>query len=628
MDLKVQYAGRLQHFYDQWSNITNDEIILSWIQGYTIPFKCIPFRTDKPCTYPKSQQESDDFNICINKLLIINAISYCDHEPDEFISSVFLVPKPNGDKRFIINLKCLNKFIETKHFKMEDYRSASRLVTKDCYMASIDLQDAYFLVPINKSQRKFLRFIYNDIPYQINCLPFGLCTSPFVFTKLLKPVMEYLRYTHGLISVIYLDDIFCVGRTFSECKNNVTLTKTLLESVGFLINFEKSCFEPKTICKFLGFMFDSKRMLLELPNSKKSKIKSRLTTFLNLKKCSLREFARFVGLLVSACPAIRYSWVYTKYFEQFKFVCLLKNPNYDQIIELPEIIKPDIIWWLNHIDYGFNQLDCEEFDLEIFSDASTSGWGAYYNNNDGSGYWKDWEKKLHINELELKAAFLALKCFTKNLSHSKILLRIDNVTAISCINRMGSVQYSHLNKITREIWQWCEMRKLTIFASYINTKDNCEADQLSRKNFEDTEWELNKNAFDTITSSFGYPEIDLFASRCNAKCNKFVTWKNDPEAWAVDAFTISWKNRFFYAFPPFCLITKVIQKIIREKAEGILVVPYWKGQVWYPILQKIINSDLILFGPDPDLLTSPFRIKHNLHRALKLVAVKLSGSLY
>lgn len=561
-------------------------------------------------------------------MLDINAISHCSHLPDEFISSVFLVPKPNGDKRFILNLKCLNKFIETKHFKMEDYRTASKLISHHCYMGLIDLKDAYFLVPVHKQQRKYLRFEYNGHLYEFNCLPFGLCTAPFVFTKLLKPIMEFLRKTHHLISVVYLDDIFCIDRTFDECKNNLTITKTLFESLGFLINFEKSCLVPKTQCKFLGFVFDSEKLFLKLPDDKKSKIRQRINIAIKTKKCKLREFAQFIGLIVSACPAVQYSWLYTKYFEQFKYLCLLDNYNYEQVIEIPEKLKIDMIWWLKNIEDGHSPISFNEFDLEVFSDASSTGWGAYCNKNKCFGHWKDNEKTLHINELELKAAFLALKCFAKNLYRSHILLRIDNVTAISCINRMGSVQYEHLNIISRAIWQWCEVRKITIFASYINTKDNIEADKLSRKKFQDTEWELNNIAYEKITHCFGLPEIDLFASRCNAKCPMYVTWKKDPEAVSVDAFTISWKNKFFYAFPPFALIAKVLQKIVREKADGIIVVPYWPTQPWFPLLHKLINSKILYFGPDINILISPFRINHNLHRTLKLVAVKLSGKLY
>lgn len=152
---------------------------------------------------------------------------------------------------------------------------------------------------------------------------------------------------------------------------------------------------------------------------------------------------------------------------------------------------------------------------------------------------------------------------------------------------MGSIQYRHLNKITRSLWEWCEQRGITVFASYINTKDNSDADQLSRKKFQDTEWELNNDAFKDVIRCFGSPQIDLFASRCNTKCPIYVSWKMDPEAQAVDAFTLSWKDCYFYAFPPFSLMTKVLQKIIHEKAEGIVVAPYW---ITHPALVSTISK--------------------------------------
>lgn len=116
--------------------------------------------------------------------------------------------------------------------------------------------------------------------------------------------------------------------------------------------------------------------------------------------------------------------------------------------------------------------------------------------------------------------------FTDKIHNTEILMRIDNTTTIACMNKMGSVQYPNFNEVTREIWQWCERRRLFIFASYINSKDNCEADELSRQKFKDTEWELADYAFKNIIDALGQPEVDLFASRNNAKC--FVSWKNDP----------------------------------------------------------------------------------------------------
>lgn len=95
----------------------------------------------------------------ITDLLRIGAIKRCASCSGQFLSDHFLVLKSNGKMRFVLNLKLLNTFLETEHFKMEDIRTASTLLFHSAYMATLDLQDAYFLVPVHRKSRKFLRFI-------------------------------------------------------------------------------------------------------------------------------------------------------------------------------------------------------------------------------------------------------------------------------------------------------------------------------------------------------------------------------------------------------------------------------------------------------------------------------------
>lgn len=193
---------------------------------------------------------------------------------------------------------------------------------------------------------------------------------------------------------------------------------------------------------------------------------------------------------------------------------------------------------------------------------------------------------------------------------------------------MGGVQYKTLHNITKSIWQWCERKNIWIFASYINTKDNIIADRESRVLPLETEWEINKQDFERIKTKFGRFQIDLFATNINSKCSKFVSWFKDPEAVAVDAFTISWRNLYFYAFPPFALVLRVIRKIIDDRAEGVLLVPYWPTQVWYPLFLDLLIEKPLFLGPHVNLLTCPFRRTHPLSKSLILVAGKLSGELF
>jgi hypothetical protein len=94
------------------------------------------------------------------------------------------------------------------------------------------------------------------------------------------------------------------------------------------------------------------------------------------------------------------------------------------------------------------------------------------------------------------------------------------------------------------------------------------------------EWKLNPAIFDKISYHFSHPGIDLFASRINHQLDIYVSWKPDPGASFVDAFTINWAlfaNSF--AFPPFCLITRCLKKVVQEQATMIIVVPMWTTQV-------------------------------------------------
>ena len=84
---------------------------------------------------------------------------------------------------------------------------------------------------------------------------------------------------------------------------------------------------------------------------------------------------------------------------------------------------------------------------------------------------------------------------------------------------------------------------------------------------------LNKKHFQTIQNKYPLLEIDLFASRLNEQLPEYVARQPDPECVAVNAFTIPWKFKMFYAFPPFSLIPRCIQKILQDKATGILITP-------------------------------------------------------
>ena len=139
---------------------------------------------------------------------------------------------------------------------------------------------------------------------------------------------------------------------------------------------------------------------------------------------------------------------------------------------------------------------------------------------------------------------------------------------------------------------------------------------------------LNPKLFKLIIQQFGVPEIDLFASRLNTQLQRYVSWKPDPGSEAVNAFTLDWSCYYFYAFPPFVLIGRCLQKIISNKAEGIMVVPKWPTQFWYPKLKQMQVGRTFMLSRCENLLCIPSSGKlHPLNNTLVLLVCRLSGHL-
>ena len=234
--------------------------MLKLVKGVDIPFLAPPQKE----VFRSKMVNSAEARILdkqINKLLQIGVIEHAMHTSGECISPVFIRPKQNG-YRMILNLKLLNEAIEYIHFKMESLQSALRMMRSGCYMASIDLKDAYYTVSVNMEYRKFLRFLWKGQLFEYTCLPNGLARSPRLSTKIMKPVFGHLR-SLGYLSVIYIDDTYLQGQTYEECCNNVQSTSNLISELGFCINEDKSEFRSSKQLVFLGNYLNTHAYLMD-----------------------------------------------------------------------------------------------------------------------------------------------------------------------------------------------------------------------------------------------------------------------------------------------------------------------------------------------------------------------------
>jgi hypothetical protein len=150
-------AGRLQLYQSEWYKITTDKDIL-------IPFLCQPYQyaptTNSYNTTDNALIENEIHNMLKEKIIVES-----DHVPGEFISPIFLRPKKD------------------KHLKMENHFNAVGLMTKDCFMARIDLVHGYYCVPVAKHHQKYLKFEFNGKLYQYTVFPNGIACCPDILPK-------------------------------------------------------------------------------------------------------------------------------------------------------------------------------------------------------------------------------------------------------------------------------------------------------------------------------------------------------------------------------------------------------------------------------------------------------------
>ena len=209
-----------------------------------------------------------------------------------------------GDQTPVINLKHLNKFVKSEHFKMGGFDTVKTLLQKNNWMAKIDLKDAFFMIPMAPQCHHLLRFRVGKRSYQFNCLPFSLCTAPRVFTKTLKPVVEMLR-SMGLRVVIYIDDMLLMASSNDSLTDHINLTLFLLENTGFVINEKKSLLEPTQEIDFLGMIINSKEMDVSLLGSKIRDIKQEAWRLLNHPNPSAQSLSHLIGKLNATTPALQ-----------------------------------------------------------------------------------------------------------------------------------------------------------------------------------------------------------------------------------------------------------------------------------------------------------------------------------
>ena len=497
------------------------------------------------------------------------------------------------------------------------------------WMAAIDLKDAYLQIPVHPDSRKFLRFIWKGLHYQFKVLCFGLSTAPQVFTRMMGPVSA-ASHRQGIRLLRYLDDWLLLAHSEREALDATEFLLNLCASLGIQVNWGKSRLTPSQSMIHLGMEIQSTLLKVFPTQERLENLHRQIESFLSVQSPPARAWLILLGhmsSLIHLIPGARRRMrglqlhLSRSWNRQF-------HPD-DFPVPWDSMLLEDLQWWLSEPGLRVGQsLQLASPDVCLYSDASTLGWGASVLHASVSGLWTPQERSLHINLLELRAIRLSLSHFTEEFRGKAVAVFSDNATALSYLAKEGGTRSGILNAEAQSVLQWAEDHAVQIIPQFVKGSSNVLADCLSRRDqVISTEWTLHQDICSRLWRTWSYPTVDLFATRLNFRLPNFVSPFRDPMAIATDAFLYNWDCQDLYAFPPFPLIRKVLNKLrTAHRATLILIAPFWPQREWFPdLVQASVDSPRRL-PHRRDLLRQPH--VHRFHQALpmlQLTAWKLSS---
>ncbi|XP_061480325.1 uncharacterized protein LOC133383498 isoform X1 [Rhineura floridana] len=623
----IPIGGRLFNFGDRWLRLTT----VPWIRdlftyGYTIEFWATPSDRFHPSPCPRAPARHNIMQTAIHHLLHIAAIEPVPttERSEGVYSLLFAVPKRDLSWRAVLDLKFVNRFVTYRRFKMESLHSITESLHEGDFLASIDLKEAYLHVPICIAHRKFLRFTFGHQHFQYRAMPFGLSSAPRVFSKVLLILVAYLR-TQGVHIYPYLDDLLIRAKSEELAHHHLMITLNVLQTYGWLVNFDKSHLQPTQRLLHLGAMLDTLQAMVFLSPDRITAITSIARSLMQQTSADVMLLSRTLGMFISTIHIVPWARAHTRPLQWtlLPFQKDIASSNHRKV-RLSPALRLSFRWWtkVQHLSKGTSFREPRR--TVVTTDASLIGWGAHCNSQYVQGVWPNAERSRSINWLELKAVHLALCHFQSLFPLHHVLIRTDNTCVKSHLNRQGGTRSRPLQDLASLIFVWAEQHLQSLKAEHLRGILNVTADWLSRQQVFPGEWKLHPAIFHRLQCRFGALSVDLFASSHNCQLPRYFARYLDSTAEAVDALTTPWPDGLLYAFPPIPLLAKTLRKARIERAQLVLVAPFWPRRPWFSDLLAMSMMDSWTLPVTPDLL-SQGPVLHQDPTWLNLTAWRLNG---
>ena len=606
---KMKLTTTLKDHVKYWEEMGASAFSLSVIkEGYKMTFEGLEGDLEYEERNNKSYYKHQEFaNKAVDELVKVGVVEKV--EGCKCVNPLTVAENKKGKKRLCLDLsRKVNKFAKAPKFKIRSLKEVANLVEKDDYGFSFDLRSFYHQIPIHKDFRGYLGLAVEREDgskeyYVFRQLPFGLNDAARCVTKLLRGPLEMWRSWGARTAEIHIDDgiIFAKGKAFA-----LQLSRKVrqdLQCRGLLISEDKCSWGARRKLEWVGFVWDTKEFKLFITEEKVARVVKVVEELLE-KKCRavpIKEVASFCGLMTSLRPALgdiarlrtrsmlqmvaeaeqRYGWGATVVLDSRSVQELLFwKDNVAMLSGYAIRMKPGVVsirqrWFVS---------DAGEY-LAGGVEWSKAG------RKEGTEYQvhlTDQQQQGSSTERELVGMREGLKLFLEELEGSELRWTCDN-KAVSVICRVGSMR-PRLQDLAMDIWDMTKQYNIKLEMDWQprDTEVVRFADQMS-KDMDFSDFYICKEDFSVLQSEFGPFAGDYFASSFTCRMVPFFSRFMCEGSSGVDAFSVSWREGRGYFHPPVHRIVDTVRYAREQRAEGIMVVPYWDGSAFWAFLRDEVG---------------------------------------
>lgn len=548
----------------------------------------------------------------VAKLLRKNAISVSKTIPHCCNPLSVTFKKSNNAKRLVIDLsRHVNNFIQPTPIKLDDLSYLSPWFTRDSYLMTFDLSSMYHHLQITPDHRKYLGFAVPQPSgvteyYVFNVLPFGLNEAVSIMSRVCQPLKTLIR-TYGFRFGLYIDD----GILISSCKNHISSVFNLIllvfQSAGWSINWEKTSDSPSLSIQYLGLIIDTRAEKFFAPDSKIRNITDHITCLRTNMSISAKNLANILGqiaFLYRACGNICKILTRSSQHSLGHYVNL---NGWDSMIPVTTEMKNELMLFLSYLPLANgqpiqdrpcifvanNQPNYADYDYHFVSDASSEYSYFYDHYNQEFALLLEFpdglkEASSGARELNAICLFLDTSAFSK-LANRKIIWETDSQNVFYWLkhgSRLPHIQTQILNIKKLEF-----QHNFTITCNWLprSHPSIMFADDGSKLALSSDEWSIDHASYDRLLNFFQcQPNIDVFASVFNSKCQRFISklpmQHSSGTNFFVQKFSIS---DILWCCPPVSCAGKAFNHIVQNNLpETIFVVPVWKKSNFWQLISN------------------------------------------